>query len=391
MKYPKIKNARLCRILVYIVVIGGFLFPIIPVCLMPFIPEDTKILISIALVVALLIYMVKNYVTLATMDATLAFINCLLGARTQFDLPDNFSVKNSQNRISRFGKSCDVQPLFPQPDMLRYKLKASTDVYSKGTEKVIAAYHTERLDKELYLRIFNSAKRNSTALIGTKKPLFLDKEQKKAPLKRITVVFIFAQTVEERFRTDMYDTLCKQNGDETEDCFLPCVIDLERKLCSFNSVRFPYLGFGYPVINMGIKIIGRTIFGGRPSLKNNNHFINKELPNDLDDSLWTFWKDTKEEYVGDEKKRRELFEGMEHKQVVFDKEEEFIYVKWEDKGVWLSVMLDEDKRTVEVDSIRSWDYPKSNLIAKKTIKEIEKTIRTYFSGMGYSTKFTVDD
>lgn len=264
MKYPKIKNARLCRMLVYIVVIGGFLFPIIPVCLMPFIPEDTKILISSALVVALLIYMVKNYVTLATMDATLAFINCLLSARTQFDLPDNFSVEKSQNRISRFGKCCDVQPLFPQPDMLRYKLKASTDVYSKGTEKVIAAYHAERLDKELYLRIFISAKRNSTALIGTKKPLFLDKEQKKAPLKRITVVFIFAQTVEERFRTDMYDTLCKQNGDETEDCFLPCVIDLERKLCSFNSFKYPYI-CGYPVINMGNKIIGRTIFGGRPS------------------------------------------------------------------------------------------------------------------------------
>ena len=75
MKYPKIKNALLCRILIYIVVIGGFLFPIIPLCLIPFISEDVKILISFALVVALLIYMVKNFVTLMTMDAMLAFIN----------------------------------------------------------------------------------------------------------------------------------------------------------------------------------------------------------------------------------------------------------------------------------------------------------------------------
>lgn len=391
MEYPKIKNALLCRILIYIVVIGGFLFPIIPVWLMPFISEGAKVLISFALVVALIVYIVKNFVTLMTMDTTLASINCFNNARTLFYLPDNFSTKNLQNKVLQFGKSCNVQPLFPQPDSLQYKFKTSWESYSKGTEKVIVTYHTERLDKELYLEIFNSAKRNSTALIGTQKPLFLDKGQKKAPLKRITVVFIFTETIAERFCSDMYNTLCKQNGDGINDCILPCVIDLERKLCSFNSVKLPYLGFGCPVINTGIKIIKKTIFGGKPSLENNNHFINKEFDNDLDDSLWTFWKSTKKEVVGDEKERYKLFEGMEHKQIVFDKEDEFIYMKWEDKGLWLSVILNEDTGIVEVDSIHSWDYPKSNMIEKKTTKEIEKNIRAYFAGIGYSARFTVDD
>ena len=266
MKYPKIKNALLCRILIYIVVIGGFLFPIIPVCLIPFIPEGAKVIISFALVVALLIYMIKNFVTLMTMDAMLAFINGFRNARTQFDLPDNFGTKKICDKISHFGKTCVSQPLYPQPDMLQYKFKTSWEIYSKGTEKVITTYQVEHLDKELYSKIFNSAKRNSKALIGTKKPLFLDKEQKKAPLKRITVVFIFAQTIEEKFRSDMYDTLCKQNGDEIDDCYLPCVIDLERKLCSFNSMKFPELGLGHHAINIGIKFICKTIFGGKPSL-----------------------------------------------------------------------------------------------------------------------------
>lgn len=391
MKYPKIKNALLCRILIYIVVVGGFLFPIIPICLLPFIPEGTKVLISLALVVALIVYMVKNFVTLMTMDATLAFINCFRNARTLFNLPNNFSIKKIQNKVLRFGISCDAQPIFPQPDSLQYKFKTSWDIYSKGTEKVVATYRAEHLDKELYLKIFNSAKRNSKALTGTKKPLFLDKEQKKAPLKRITVIFIFAQTIEERFRSDMYDTLCKQNGDEIDDCYLPCVIDLERKLCSFNSIRFPEFGLGRHAINTGIKYISKTIFGGKPSLKNNHHFVSENFDNDLDDSLWTFWKDTKKEVAGDEKGRRKRFEEMEHKQIIFDKEDEFIYVKWENNGLWLSVILNEDTGIVEVDSIHSWDYPKSNIIAKKTIKEIEKTISIYFAGIGYSAKFTVDD
>lgn len=374
MKYPKIKNALLCRMLIYIVVIGGFLFPIIPICLMPFIPEEAKILISFALVVALIVYMVKNLVTLMTMDATLAFVNCFRNARTQFDLCGNFSTRRIRNKVSRFGKSCESQPIFPQPDLLRYKFKSSWEIYSKGTEKVIATYQAEHLDKELYLKIFNSAKRNSKALTGTKKPIFLDKEQKKAPLKRITVAFIFAQTIEERFRSDMYDTLCKQNGDEFNDCILPCVIDLERNLCSFNSVKFPYLGFGYPAINIGIKLIIKTIFGSKPSFKNNDNFVSKKFDNDLNDSLWAFWKTTKNEVVGDKKARRKRFEKMEHKQIIFDKEDEFVYVKWENNGLWLSVILNEDTRIAEVDSFNSWDYPKSNMIAKNTIKEIEKTI-----------------
>lgn len=70
---------------------------------------------------------------------------------------------------------------------------------------------------------------------------------------------------------------------------------------------------------------------------------------------------------------------------------EFIYMKWEDKGLWLSVILNEDTGIVEVDSIDSWDYPKSTTIAKKTIKEIEKNISVYFAGIGYSAKFIVDD
>ena len=59
MKFPKLKNALLCRILVYVVVIGGFIAPIIIVANLKFVPEAVKVIVGIGLAVGLLIYLLK--------------------------------------------------------------------------------------------------------------------------------------------------------------------------------------------------------------------------------------------------------------------------------------------------------------------------------------------
>ena len=76
---------------------------------------------------------------------------------------------------------------------------------------------------------------------------------------------------------------------------------------------------------------------------------------------------------------------MKHGDIVF--EDGYIYLTWEDHGLWFSVELNEELRSVEIDVIDSWDYPKSNKIAKDTIKEIKTLINTYFAGTGYTTKY----
>lgn len=60
MKFPKLKNALLCRILVYAVVLGGFIAPIILVANLKFVPEAGKVIVGIGLIVVLLIYLIKN-------------------------------------------------------------------------------------------------------------------------------------------------------------------------------------------------------------------------------------------------------------------------------------------------------------------------------------------
>ena len=76
---------------------------------------------------------------------------------------------------------------------------------------------------------------------------------------------------------------------------------------------------------------------------------------------------------------------MQHKEIIF--EDDFIYVKWEDRGILTAVSLDEQKKIAEIDTIEFWEYPKKHKIAKKTKAEIENMISEYFSERGYSCDF----
>ena len=68
MKFPRLKNALLCRILVYAVVLGGFIAPIVIVASISFVHESIKVAVGIACTVALLIYIFINFGVLMALD-----------------------------------------------------------------------------------------------------------------------------------------------------------------------------------------------------------------------------------------------------------------------------------------------------------------------------------
>lgn len=385
MNFPRLKNALLCRILVYVVVLGGFIAPIIIVANLKFVPEAVKVIVGIGLAVGLLIYLLKNFVLLIAMDVGLAMLHCHNTARKHFVLPKSFSEQKVERRITRFGKEYEPTAVSPRPETLRYKCNAPITIYSSGIEKIIATYHIDFLDKNQYQLIVNSATANSNALKGKKKHRFLDKSQKSSPLNRVTVIVIYARRVDEKLRNSLFDVVCKNAGDGFDTAVLPCVVDLEKQICTFDSMRMPYTGFQYPVKNRGIKIIRQYLF--------NNNFPFADSPDTLDpikdmdseQSLWDFWKTMKNELVSDNKNTKKRFEKMKHSDIIF--EDGYIYLKWEEHGIWVSVELNEELRTAEIDAIDSWDYPKSHKIAKATIKEIKTLINTYFAGLGYTTKY----
>ena len=385
MKIPQLKNALLCRILVYAVVLGGFIAPIVIVANLNFVPVAIKIITGATLAIALLVYLIKNFMLLMAMDIGLATLHCNNTARKRFALPRLFAVKKVENRILKFGKPCSPIANSPKPHLLQYKSNAPLTIYSSGIEKVIAVYYIDLLDKKQYHSIITSATANSNSLKGKKKHRFLDKSQKKSPLNRVTVIFIFAKQVDPDFRDHLFKAVCQNGGDGFDTATIPCVVDLETQLATFDSMRIPYVGYQYPVKNRGIKLIRRCLFNGKFTFANSPDAVDPIKDIDLEQSLWSLWRNMKKELISDQKEAKKRYENMAHKELIFD--DGYVYLKWEDKGIWVSVELDEETKFAEIDEIDSWYYPKKNKIAKTTIKEIKGIINSYFAELGYTTRF----
>ena len=390
MKFPKLKNALLCRILVYVVILGTFIAPIVVVACIHAIPEVVKGFFGLTMGIALLVYVFRNLVTLWGMDVVLALTHCRNTTRIQFPLSKRHSIKSIEKRLSRYGKGYAPTPLYPQPLALRYKFNTPAKVFSRGIEKVVTVYRTPLLDNNTYGEIFRSANTNSKSLIGKKRALLISKYQRKQPLNRVTVIAILAEKVEPSFSKVMFQKVCQQDGDGNKIAIVPCIIDIQNHLCVFNCEREPFMGFGYPVKNRGIRIIRRRVFGSRLPLKNNPYTVEPIKDLDPNQSLWSFWRTTKKMFRSLDKEEKKRFESMKHRQIL--SEDDGVYVKWENRGIWIPVEFDKETQTAKIEPFLAWTYPKSNTIAKKTKVEIQKEIFLHFAELGYSCKFlSMDD
>lgn len=391
MGFPKLKHALLCRILIYVVVIGCGALPVVALALIKSVPAYAVGITGFVMGILLLAYIIINAGVLMAMDIGLAVLHCNNTARTQFNLPRRRRIKRIEKRLSSFGRGYEPLTVYPIPSAVRYHLKSSITVYSKGTERVVLTYRTDLLDKEEYTAIIRSAMQNSKALIGKKKPLIIDKAQRKEKLNRVTVVAIIASRVDSELNAKLFDTVCKGDGDGYDEAFLPCVIDTENRICVFNSEREPYYGFGYPVKNRGIRIIRKRVFGGRLTLANNPHRVRpiKDME-DLNQSLWQFWRRYMKENIIENRKMKKRFQAMKDREIFC--EDDFLYVKLGEKGAWIGTERDEERKIVKIDPIGNWYYPKSNKIGKEALKEIKKLTVGYFLDLGYTCDFlTFDD
>ena len=383
MNQPKLKYPRLCRILTYIVVIGTGLLPTILFFNLP-VPDGLKVIVLLGSLIGLLIYLIRNFLVLMMMDMVLAMESCYRTARSKYHLPQHRSADAIRSSILRYGVSCDPSPIKPTPSALRYKFSNPMTVYSRGIEKVVVAYEIDLLTRDLYRDIFSSAKTNSRFLTGRKKARFLDKEQKKQPLHRVTVIVILAHKIDAPLVPELYDLVCKQCGNEDEDCLVPCVIDLENHTCVFNCLRVPYVGFNYAVKNRGIRIIKNRVFGGSLPLTD-EYRLSSMKDADPEMSLWDFWRELHHQVVGAERKTKKQFEAMSEREIRMIGD--VLYLKWDQRGICQAVEFDTESKTAKVESVTNWAYPKSQPIGKKTIRKIEDYILSYFQKQEYTVTF----
>lgn len=385
LRFPRLKNALLCSILLYTIVLGGWIVPSGIAASLPFLPEAIKVLIVIGWSIGFLVLLIKNFMVLLTVEVGLSMLHCYNTARKRFVLPPTFSAQEVERKLLHFGEGCEPRAISPRPTTLRYKSNASAEIYSSGIEKIVATYDVDCLDKNQYHLIVNAALANAKALKGKKKHRFLDKSQKSAPLNTVTVIIIYAKRVDEKLKCPLCDVVSKNGGDGLDTAVLPCVVDLETHVATFDSLRIPYMGFQYPVKNRGIRILRRYLFGGRFPYAASTDRLDPMQDLNPEQSLWEFWRATKKDLHTDEKEMKKRFENMGHRDVVF--EDGFVYLKWKERGVWLSVETDEELRTAAIDTVDSWEYPKAQKIAKDTVTEIRKVLDAYFAAQGYTTRY----
>ncbi len=225
------------------------------------------------------------------------------------------------------------------------------------------------------------------------KHVLLARPQKKAPIEQVTVVLILADQVEETFRSTLRDAVCRDEGNKETLTELPCVVDLERQTCTFDGMREMFLGH-YPVKNRGIRLIKRYLFrGGLRLIGDSNDFLKNEAASAengeeekiLEMSFWEFTRMAKKEMAGCDEEDEKRFKQMKHREIVV--EGEYLYLKWEQSGIWTALEMDEKARTVKLDPIVSWYYPRARKIDKETVKKLKKEIGTYFAGEGCTVKY----
>ena len=384
MSFPKLKNPVLCRVLSYVVVIGGCSIPSI-IAFNLNVPEAVKGVSFLVSLIIMVIYIMKNFVALMMLDMALATYACYTDARKQYVLPPDVTKDKICRRILRYGTKCQATYKNPEPLALRYKFSSPVTVYNSGIERVIAVYETDFLDREIYNSIISSAKRNSVALRGKKKARWIDKEQKKAPLNRVAVAVIFAENVDFQLSNGLYSTVCGNCGNEEKDCVIPCVINLSDRTCVFNSVRVGYVGLSYAVKNRGISFIKRYIFGGNMNLKENRNYVECELEIDPEETLWDLWK-RMNNMVKDDKEDKKLFEHLGDKEIRVD--DDFLILKWGERGIAEMIKFDDNNKTVIVTPFEYWSYPKVQPIGKQAKKQMEEYIASFYANKGYKVTFS---
>lgn len=393
LQFPQLKQTLLCKIFLCLMMLKYAIFGIL-VGTLSAIPDNVKVFLIVGACILTLADMFRNFAFYLTTEMTLEVLHCLLTGGWEFSLPQAFSAQELVQRCGSFGRAYEPAVLAPRPAILRYRSGRPAQMFASGIEKIIAVYPVAMLDEDTYRRIHASAAQNAKGLKGKKKHILLEKPQRKAPIDQVTVALIVADQVEEAFRSKLKDVASKQVGDGETVSMIPCVVDLEKQRCIFDSTREVFLDGHYPVKNRGIRLIKRYLFrGGLRLIGDSNDFLkneaaaaeNGEEKEVLEMSFWEFARMTKKEMAGCDEEDEKRFKQMKHREIVV--EGEYLYLKWEQSGIWTALEMDEKARTVKLDPIVSWYYPRARKIDKETVKKLKKEIGAYFAGEGCTVKY----
>ena len=292
-RFPKLKNPTLCKIILYAPAFLAFplliLMATFEEILNSFLPDVAIIFLLIAPILFSLVYLLHNPFMFLCMDVNLEGIRLHLKDRKFFQTAKNGSTraeaeKSISRRMSRLGYTCAPNKASPAPLLIKFYSHYSWTVFYARIEKICLLYSVEHLDVALYNRIISSASSNISPLHGDKSQMrFIDKQKKKAQIASAAAVIILADSTDEKI-----PSMVRRNiGSYDESVILPCVADMSSGKYYFDSLAdIHMLGIsGKPAKNYAPETIKKAVFGGSLPFKGNDNLC--EMKNfDPESTLW---------------------------------------------------------------------------------------------------------
>ena len=387
MKFPTLRHALLCRILPYALII--FLYVAPPVLAGVTLGAEAAAVVFILGSVGILAYLFRFFVPLMMMDAILGNLRSYEKARSVYTLRGTGEAlkKRIERRIMRFGRAVEPYAHTLKPDLFRYRAKTAMTVYHSGIDYMLLSYSVELLNEDTYTSVMHSAQSNFARYIGHRKTVLLDRAQKKAPRSRAAVAVIFAERIDGSFSGErLLNRVLKSTRRANEDeAFVPLVIDLGTGKCVYDGLRDVYAGFAYPAMNRANNLIEKYVFGGRKPWRGNTEYRSDAPTEHIDKTLWELWGEMNRTMQGGlSRKERKLlasladFEAAEY--------EECVYCKCGKQSVRLLTEPDA-AGGIAVEDVRSWEFPKANLMSSAHRKKVRRCITEYYAAKGLPVTF----
>ena len=393
MKWPKLKHPLLCNV----VLVGSVMAPPILFLFLPALPITAyipPILLGILILspwVVSLWFMISHYALLMMTSMCLEMYQAYLTARTHFTCPQNGQDpatirERILRRAERFGFSYEVKAVPKELLTIRYKNSPSATIYYHRIEKLLLIYEVDVLDADASRKLWQSA-HAITNIIGKEQKALYRKPKGHSKDNSVSVAaVILANTVSPDVAAKLVEAEIRTDNRHV----IFCAVELSTAKYYFDNQKEPYM-FAPPVKNRTVRMIHRTVFGGRPSLRSNPHMLPEPMWLKRDDfhpedSLWSFMQRTQKELKGLGRREKKMLQEMPSHTVTM--EDGCLYCKLEERVSAMTVDDDEtDPQKKQVTLSLNWYYPKSNRISKKDNATIRALTEEFLRGQGFEATF----
>ena len=393
MKWPKLKHPLLCNV----VLVGSVMAPPILFLFLPALPITAyipPILLGILILspwVVSLWFMISHYALLMMTSMCLEMYQAYLTARTHFTCPQNGQDpatirERILRRAERFGFSYEVKAVPKELLTIRYKNSPSGTIYYHRIEKLLLIYEVDVLDADASRKLWQSAHAITNIIGKEQKPLYRKPKGHSKDNSVSVAAVILANTVSPDVAAKLVEAEIRTDNRHV----IFCAVELSTAKYYFDNQKEPYM-FAPPVKNRTVRMIHRTVLGGRPSLRSNPHMLPEPMWLKRDDfhpedSLWSFMQRTQKELKGLGRREKKMLQEMPSHTVTM--EDGCLYCKLEERVSAMTVDDDEtDPQKKQVTLSLNWYYPKSNRISKKDHATIRALTEEFLRGQGFEATF----